>query len=265
MKHWIWKTSGVKTKFEAFIYLLLSAKFKDDKEPFGRDLIMLKRGQVLTSQEKLSIEWRWNRSAVRAFIDMLQKDSMITSNTTNKYTVITICNYDSYNIISPTKGPQTNIKRTSNEHQMNTDNNVNKDNNGKNNTYMGVGQKNGELKKSYTELAATFEGQEEKQIFVSLKQFIETHRPYFPDPYIDAWNIIAAKYGLPIVKTSTYDRQQKIKTRSQEAGFDFFRILESIRKNKNYQGDNSSGWKVDFNYIIASEKNYISIIEKLTV
>lgn len=261
-KHWLWNDEK---RLKWWLTILMDVNHAPRKILIKGTLIDCARGQSLNSLQTWAKEFRTSIQSTRTFLRLLESDAMITTEGLQKTTRLTVCNYVCYNESQQTNNMQLTRSQHATNTPLTTNNNVNNYNNDKNNTYMGIGQKNGELKKSYTELAATFEGQEEKQIFVSLKQFIETHRPYFPDPYIDAWNIIAAKYGLPIVKTSTYDRQQKIKTRSQESGFDFFRILESIRKNKNYQGDNSSGWKVDFNYIIASEKNYISIIEKLSV
>jgi hypothetical protein len=114
--HWLWKSSRVKTKFEAWVDLILLANHDPYKEPVGHDLIELKKGQVLTSQEKLSKEWFWDRSAVRGFLKQLQQDRMISVKVTVKFTVITICNYSSYNDLRPTKQHQLNINSTSTQH-----------------------------------------------------------------------------------------------------------------------------------------------------
>lgn len=127
-KHWIWGKDK-KTKFEAWVDLLLMASHSGTKEPIGYDLITVNEGQVFTSQEKLSIQWRWDRNAVRKFLDMLQKDSMIIVEPTTKYTMITICNYDSYQNKKPTKNQQSTNAATSTQHQERTYNNDNNDNN----------------------------------------------------------------------------------------------------------------------------------------
>ena len=114
--HWIWKESKVKSKFEAWMDLLLSASHDDQKEPVGYDLIVVKKGQVLTSQLILSQSWRWDRSAVRGFLKLLQKDRMIEVKATSKFTMITICNYADYKINRPTKQQQNNINSTSTQH-----------------------------------------------------------------------------------------------------------------------------------------------------
>jgi DNA replication protein DnaD len=111
--HWLWKASRKKSKFEAWLDLLIRANFTATKEPVGHDLIELQKGQVLCSQEGLAIDWGWDRSAVRHFLKLLEKDMMITSNITSKFTVITICNYESYNTQQPAEQPA--------EHQVNFD------------------------------------------------------------------------------------------------------------------------------------------------
>jgi DNA replication protein DnaD len=124
-KHWIWGNGSKKTKLEAWLDLLLLASFQDSKEPFGFDFIKLKRGQLVTSQEKLSISWRWDRNAVRKFLKMLEGDNMIVAISNKKYTMITICNYDSYQKKNP---QETNRSATGNQ-QRSTYKNVNKEKN----------------------------------------------------------------------------------------------------------------------------------------
>lgn len=129
--HWIWG-KGKKSHFEAWIDLLLMASHTGLKEPIGYDLIIIKQGQVLTSQEKLSLQWRWDRNAVRKFLQMLSSDGMISVETFTKYTMITICKYDSYQTKKPTKHQQEGINATSTQHQegtYNNENNYNNDNN----------------------------------------------------------------------------------------------------------------------------------------
>lgn len=115
-EHWLWKASKKKTKLEAWLDLLMLAAFEDTKEPFGYDLIMLKRGQILTSQDKLSKAWLWDRSAVRLFLQQLELDAMIVAKSTSKYTMITICNYASYHERQPSKQQVDNNKTTSKQH-----------------------------------------------------------------------------------------------------------------------------------------------------
>lgn len=76
--------------------MLLRASSEDKKMLFDGTLIECKRGQFITSLNKLATEWMANRDTVRRFLDMLESDAMITRKSTHKMTQITICNYDSY-------------------------------------------------------------------------------------------------------------------------------------------------------------------------
>jgi hydroxymethylpyrimidine pyrophosphatase-like HAD family hydrolase len=115
-KHWLWKENRIKTPFEAWIDLLLRASHDDQKEPIGIDFIVVNRGQVLTSQLQLSKEWFWSRKKVTNFLKVLEKDQMIVVKTTTKWSMITICNYASYQSVRTTKEHQKNNKGTSKEH-----------------------------------------------------------------------------------------------------------------------------------------------------
>jgi hypothetical protein len=123
-KHWLWKSSRKKTKFEAWLDLLFRANYDAHKEPHGHDLIEIKRGEILCSQEGLAQAWGWDRSAVRHFMKMLESDRMITLKVTTKFTVITLCNYATYNDKQPTKDQQKTNDATTDDQRYNTDKNI---------------------------------------------------------------------------------------------------------------------------------------------
>ncbi|HCW7763944.1 TPA: DnaD domain-containing protein [Staphylococcus aureus] len=141
--HWLFKEKRTFSKFEAWIYLLMEANHSEAKVPIGNQIVIVERGQRLTSILTLSDLFNWSRFKVKTFLDLLESDGMLEVKTTSKYTLITIVNYDFYqseqgrnqhqNDIKPTsKQHQSNINPTSKQHQTNTNNNDNKDNNEKN-------------------------------------------------------------------------------------------------------------------------------------
>jgi hypothetical protein len=119
-ENWIFPNRRKFTEFEAWIYLLLKSSFADSKVYDNGRLILINRGELLTSELKLSYEWLWDRGAVRRFLNVLQKDGMIFKKTTTKFTIVTICNYASYQDTTTTNKQQTNNRRTTNEQQTNT-------------------------------------------------------------------------------------------------------------------------------------------------
>jgi len=96
-----------------FIHLLLKANFID-KEWKG---IMIKRGQLFTSILHLSKELNLTVKQVRISLHKICTTGEITEKGASNGTMITICNYDSYQQEIETKG-QTKGKRRANEGQQ---------------------------------------------------------------------------------------------------------------------------------------------------
>lgn len=120
------------TLFEAWVDLLMKANHKDVEMIVEMSIKTINRGDILTSEVKLSGMWRWSRTKVRDFLRLLESDEMIIKKSTSKYTIITICNYDNYQCVETSEKHQKNIKKTSEKHQKNTNNNDNNDNNNTN-------------------------------------------------------------------------------------------------------------------------------------
>lgn len=104
LDNWTWGNQP-KSKFEAWIYILLKANYEDRRVNIGFDVVDIKRGEFFTSQDQLSKDFRWSRGAVRRFLEMLQDDEMITIHAAKRWTKITVCKYESYNDCRPEKRP----------------------------------------------------------------------------------------------------------------------------------------------------------------
>lgn len=96
-----------------FIHLLLSANHKDGY-CYGFEV---KRGQLLTSQAKIMERIDIKRGALRECLNKLVTSGEIIIVTTNKYSLITICNYDSYQGGTESCNQQTANKPPTNHHQ----------------------------------------------------------------------------------------------------------------------------------------------------
>ena len=123
-------------------------------------------------------------------------------------------------------------------------------------------QRQKELQGEYSELCKASEGVDDRETFKKIKGFVQEKRPSFAEPYVDAWNIFAPSNNLSRVEQISAARRDKIRIRTREPAFDFFKILSSIRQNAFYRGESPGGWRVDFNHVIESEDNYLKIIEK---
>ena len=124
---WVWDDKPF-SKGQAWIDLLLLANHEPNKTLIGNQIIHVKRGELISSEVKLSERWGWSRKKTREFLKLLQSDGMITKKSTSKYTAITIVNYEIYQDVGTTKEQQKNSKRTAEEQQWNTNNNVNNNN-----------------------------------------------------------------------------------------------------------------------------------------
>ena len=94
--HWIFQRDEY---LKAWILLLIKANHKDfktlvsDKIP---EVVIVKRGQVVTSLKKLGLELRWSPSKVKRFLHKLQKDEMIKIADEKRWTHLSINNYETY-------------------------------------------------------------------------------------------------------------------------------------------------------------------------
>lgn len=160
-KEWEWySNNNVKS---LFIHCLLSANFKDKKWQGT----IIKRGQFVTSLSNLADELGLTAQNIRTALEKLTKTGELTKQSTSIYTVITVCKYDSYQVLEDedntdtntvvTNDQQTSNKRVTNDQQQlkkdKKDKNVKKD---KNNIYISP----------YLEVANFFKDYTGKQIVI---------------------------------------------------------------------------------------------------
>lgn len=116
---WEWFTSP--STLQLFIYLLLRAN-KEDKKWRG---ILIKRGQLVTSVATISEETKLSTQQVRTSLNRLKSTNEITSKTTNRFTLVTVCKYESYQLYEEAEQQtkqqalqQTNNKQITNKQQQ---------------------------------------------------------------------------------------------------------------------------------------------------
>lgn len=97
-EHWLWKSKEPFDKRSAWIDLLLMVNHQKEKVEFDKGLIEVERGQRITSLEKLSKRWKWSRHKVSDYLNQLEQDGMLVQVRDNKKTLISIENYDKYQI-----------------------------------------------------------------------------------------------------------------------------------------------------------------------
>ena len=115
-------------------------------------------------------------------------------------------------------------------------------------------EKNSEINPTYNNtnpIRATRDNKEEKYT----KEF---------STLLNLWNEVAAALNLNRVSKLTTKRKNKLITRlSENKNFikDFKAALENIKQSNFLQGKNNRNWKVDFDWLIANDTNFIKVLE----
>jgi hypothetical protein len=87
------------TEREAWIWLLMQARYKPEERRLDRFTASLERGQLMASVRYLAECWgpkSWSKSRVARFLDMLKKRDMVDIKSGTGVSIITICKYDDF-------------------------------------------------------------------------------------------------------------------------------------------------------------------------
>lgn len=134
----IWTGEEPFDQRSAWIDLLLTANHEDREIFFDGHVRTVKRGQMLTSVEKLSVRWKWNKKKTLKFLRLLEEAKMIERKSDKRGQQITLLNYAKYQGFQGIEGQQMGHQYTHQDtHQVpdsiptnNNDNNyINNDNN----------------------------------------------------------------------------------------------------------------------------------------
>ena len=107
----------------------MKATHKDYEQMVGLQIVDLNPGQFVTGRFKGSDELKMNPSTFYKYLKILQDLSMLTLNSDNKKTVVTIANWDKYQGDEGRTYQQNNNNVTTTYQQRDTNNNNNNNNN----------------------------------------------------------------------------------------------------------------------------------------
>lgn len=119
IEEWEWFTDP--NTFRVFFYLVLKANHKD-REWRG---IEIKRGQLITSRDKIAVALDLSPQQIRTSLKKLQSTNEITIESTNKYSIVTIEKYADYQDNQPAQQPTEQPSNNQpDNHQITTNKNV---------------------------------------------------------------------------------------------------------------------------------------------
>lgn len=228
---WEWyKDTNTKS---IFIHLLLNACY-DNCRFMGKPV---SRGEYITSLSRISSDLNIPIRQVRTAIKRLKETGEIDTQTTNKYTKVTICNYESYQLderVSKTK--KTNKRQTTDKQPTYINKNIIKKED-KNNIFLKeclsdsswfeiVCIQNKLTKKSLEKLLDTFHNHlimtdEKKDTKKQYKSHFINWLKYNKDVKIESNGPFKWKWKGQAVKNGSYEEFQKDRNFFDKPGFEF--------------------------------------------
>jgi len=106
-----WEWFQDQNTLQVFMYLLLMANHK----PHKYQGINLQRGQLITGRKKIAQVTGLSEQSVRTSLKRLKTTNNITSTSTNKYSIISIVNYDKYQTKNESTNQPYNQQDTNNQ------------------------------------------------------------------------------------------------------------------------------------------------------
>lgn len=95
LDHWV---SQEPELFAFWMRLLIEANHSDKKRMFNGALVEIKRGQTLFGLDAFEAKSGISKKRLRRYLDMLETEGMIGRQKTNKYSLISITNYEQYQV-----------------------------------------------------------------------------------------------------------------------------------------------------------------------
>ena len=96
--NWIYEPNRPRTRYEAWEDLLFDASYKDREIVVNGKPLTVKVGQVYSSIRFLAQRWKWTIGKVQRFLKAIQGSNMIRLKNDTGTNLITICNYETYQV-----------------------------------------------------------------------------------------------------------------------------------------------------------------------
>lgn len=240
---------------QLFIYLLLKASC-EDKQWQG---ITVKRGQLVTSNGSMRRDLKLSEQQIRTCIKRLISTGEITYQSTNRYVVITICNYDKYqenkSAANEPINEQANTLPTDEQRAINEQTTTSKEIKNIRNKEISISE-DIDTKKS------------RKAASPSASAEAQAEEPAEKIPFVEIKNLWNATCpGFVRLVVISENRRNKIRNRVAEMGgvekaLPIIKtIFEKAQASSFLKGDNKRGWKASFDWFFENDKNWVKVFE----
>jgi len=112
--HWVFQNSDY---FKWWVDILLEVNYTPAKVVIKGKIYECGRGEKLYSLDTWAIRWKTNKSKVRRYFDLLQKENMIELKNETQTTRLKVCKYEDYQENDNESETQMKRKRNANETQ----------------------------------------------------------------------------------------------------------------------------------------------------
>jgi hypothetical protein len=172
-------------------HLIREANHKDKKIIWNRREITVKRGQLITGRDRLSHETGLSHQNIRTSLEILKNSEFLTIKSTNKFSIITICNYGKYQDQNLESNQQSNQQTTSKQPAANHKQECIKNDQEKN-SFVGAGApttKEGKKEKEFSEESIEYQ---------LTNRFLQGHLKLDPDFKVKGKLPDLQKWSIPI-------------------------------------------------------------------
>jgi hypothetical protein len=105
LDHWLWPSGRAYTETEAWVWLLAMAAHTPYKQLSDGKLVFVNVGELLISISDLARTWGWGRKRTAAFLELLQKEDMISAANGTRYdSRLKVTNYKAFQAKSKPSG-----------------------------------------------------------------------------------------------------------------------------------------------------------------
>lgn len=206
-----------------WLHLIFKATYRDKEYLFNGKIEYLEPGQFIAGRKSLSKETGIQESKIERILNCFKNEHQIEQQKNNKFRIISITNWDKYQINEQQNEQEMNNQRTTSEQPVNTNNTVNtvkKENN-------------------------------KESIVIPYQELISLYHEILPELPKVAKLTDKRKAQL---KARWYESE---KTQSLDWWKDFF---ETVKDRPFLLGQNDRGWQADIDFLTTQSK-FIKIIE----